>query len=327
MKFRLIFVTALVLLAGTTPAFAKYRIWTDARGQKINAEFVRMNAGNAVLKNRVGGKQVTVPFDNLSEPDQNFLRDLLESQGKGDQVPAKKPPVDPVPPGAGPPGGAGLPGAPNGGLPAAGPGIPPGGIPPGGGPPGGIPPGTIPPGGGPFPGPGAGPAGPMPGGPMPPGGGPIGPNGPANGPPNGPPGGPRGGPPGGPPGRPGMGPGMGLPNGPGMNAPGMNGPPMGPGANGPGLNGPGMNGPAMEGAPQMELVQTKNCMKCGKEVAATAKAGDKCPHCGVEWGDEQGMDGQKTDSTSYRVGKIIGYVMGLMILVGGAVVGVKKMTS
>lgn len=37
---------------------------------------------------------------------------------------------------------------------------------------------------------------------------------------------------------------------------------------------------------QTYTTSTKNCGKCGKQVSASAKVGDRCPHCGVVWGRE-----------------------------------------
>lgn len=297
MKCRLLLVATLVLLTDGATAMAKYRVWTDGRGQKVNAEFVRMNGEEVVLKNRANHKNLSIPFENLSEPDQDFLRELLESQGKGDQVPAKKPPAAP---GSGLPGSGG-PGAAAPAGPGAGPFNPPAGSPYG---PTSAPP--MPP-GGPF---------------VPPGGAPMPPTGQPGQPPAGPFNGPPGGPAQMPPGGPGMPPGMPGPQN--MN----NAPPMGPmgGPMGPGINMPGMNGPAggppMGGVPQMEFVQTKNCMKCGKEVPASSKAGDKCPHCGVIWGYEQGADGKRTYSTAYQV---TGGAMAMFAVVGVVIAVIRKL--
>ena len=38
-----------------------------------------------------------------------------------------------------------------------------------------------------------------------------------------------------------------------------------------------------------ELI-TKSCGACGKEVSPTSKVGDRCPHCGVIWGQERQMN-------------------------------------
>lgn len=34
---------------------------------------------------------------------------------------------------------------------------------------------------------------------------------------------------------------------------------------------------------------TKNCGKCGKPVPSTAKAGQRCPHCGAYWSFQEGV--------------------------------------
>lgn len=35
----------------------------------------------------------------------------------------------------------------------------------------------------------------------------------------------------------------------------------------------------------------KKCMNCGKEVSATAKVGDRCPHCRIVWGAASALPG------------------------------------
>lgn len=95
----------------------------------------------------------------------------------------------------------------------------------------------------------------------------------------------------------------------------MNGGPGGfPGGNTPGFN-----------APQMQFVEVKQCLKCKKEVPATSKAGDRCPHCGVYWSYEEGKGGSRSWSMSPRAW---GKLAGLAIVLCGAIgVAVKKAMS
>jgi len=65
------------------------REWTDGRGNKMKARFVRMHQGNVILQGR---KLETVPFYNLSDDDQGFLRMNLEALGQADQIPNRPPP-------------------------------------------------------------------------------------------------------------------------------------------------------------------------------------------------------------------------------------------
>jgi len=85
---------------------------------------------------------------------------------------------------------------------------------------------------------------------------------------------------------------------------------------GAGGNMPGFN------APQMQYVEIKQCMKCKKEVPSTAKAGDKCPHCGVYWNYEQNKDGSKTWSGLPRGFFKLGFLV--IMVIGAIVAAVKK---
>ena len=63
------------------------RPWTDSTGRKIEAKFVRVHQGKVVLLQ--GKKVVQVPFYNLSEADQQFVRDELDKAGKSHLIPAQ----------------------------------------------------------------------------------------------------------------------------------------------------------------------------------------------------------------------------------------------
>lgn len=60
----------LIICLGITHA----RTWTDVKGRKIEAELVSQDATGVVLQLPGGGKPVSVPLTNLSEPDHEFLR-------------------------------------------------------------------------------------------------------------------------------------------------------------------------------------------------------------------------------------------------------------
>ncbi len=69
------------------PSWAWARTWTDARGRQIEAEFVRVHNGRAVLKQ--GAKVHAVPWTFLSEKDQDYLRERLKEEGKEHLAPKK----------------------------------------------------------------------------------------------------------------------------------------------------------------------------------------------------------------------------------------------
>ena len=140
------------------PIAIQNRTWTDRFGVKSSGKFVRVD-GNDVVLNR-GTRVITVPFENLSDGDQEYVREILISQGKEADIPSGTSVGGEVGgggAGAGNPGGVNPPGAGRGpGIPGLPPGIGPGGAGmPGGigagrqpGTPGGIgmPPGMRPPG-------------------------------------------------------------------------------------------------------------------------------------------------------------------------------------
>lgn len=131
------------------------RTWTDRFGLKSSGKFVRVDGSDVVLSR--GARVITVPFANLSEADQEYVRELLTSQGKEADIPAENTAAGGG--GTGPAGtGNNLPGRDNR-LPPAGqgeingpPGTPlglggmPPGMAPGAGGIGRMPPGSIPPG-------------------------------------------------------------------------------------------------------------------------------------------------------------------------------------
>ena len=96
----------LVLLALAGSAWAKERVWTDAQGRTMKAEFIREIDGEVTfLKD---GKLMTVPLDRLSEKDQKIIRDLADGKPLPEDEPAPAPEAKSLPdatPAAGPPAG------------------------------------------------------------------------------------------------------------------------------------------------------------------------------------------------------------------------------
>jgi len=81
------------LLVGLTVQ-ASPRTWTDSQGRTIRAEFVRVYRGNVVLLR--GNRVLTVPLGNLSQQDQQYVAQQLESKRPRRFVAEKTPPSGPV---------------------------------------------------------------------------------------------------------------------------------------------------------------------------------------------------------------------------------------
>ncbi len=62
------------------------RIWTDTKGNQVAASFVRMNDTQAMLAEN--GKPRPIGFAELSDRDQEHIKELLRSQGQEQQVSA-----------------------------------------------------------------------------------------------------------------------------------------------------------------------------------------------------------------------------------------------
>lgn len=292
------------------------RTWTDNRGNKTTAKFVRIN-GNDVVLNRTG-KILTVSFHSLSEEDQQYVRDLLTQQGKEELIPAPR-----VAPLAGSASPSGVPGPVTSGIPGS-PFPPAGGGPSGRGPggmsgmggrpvgPGGIGPGGMPPGvpaGGGFPGsgfPGAGgmpPTIPMPGAgdmPMPPS----------------------------------------LANAPtGIDPTGMTGPGLAGGgvSPGPGMTPPfggGTNiptsfpesrfprdpiGPTFPSGPTFQ--QILKCTGCNREISQDQSKLDRCPYCKTIWVYKEDGSGRRQMTAGSVRNLAIGIFVGIVVVVLGGVAG------
>lgn len=66
----------LSLSMGIQAGYAETRIWTDKKGNTIEAEFVNLVAGKVILKT-TKGKQIKVPQNGLSSADQKFLENAI----------------------------------------------------------------------------------------------------------------------------------------------------------------------------------------------------------------------------------------------------------
>lgn len=74
-----------ILNVGT--ASAANRLWTDAAGNKLRAEFLTMHLGNVLLRESPAKQPVPVFFYTLSEADQTYLRDTLKAQKREGLIP------------------------------------------------------------------------------------------------------------------------------------------------------------------------------------------------------------------------------------------------
>ena len=88
-----------VVLLGVCTSIVHARQWTDNQGRAIEARFVRMHEGSVVLMK--GKKVLKVDFYQLSEADQQYLRDELDKMGLSYQI--LPPRANNQPPGEGSP--------------------------------------------------------------------------------------------------------------------------------------------------------------------------------------------------------------------------------
>jgi hypothetical protein len=65
------------------------RVWTDARGNKLTAKFVRVHDENVVLLR--AGRTVTLPWISLNADDQAYVRELLTARGEAASIPKSVP--------------------------------------------------------------------------------------------------------------------------------------------------------------------------------------------------------------------------------------------
>jgi hypothetical protein len=78
MKKRLIYIL-FVLACGTQILQAEMRLWTDKKGNTLEAEFVKLMPGKVVLKTPTG-KLFKVPQSGLSADDQTYLKNAIPPQ-------------------------------------------------------------------------------------------------------------------------------------------------------------------------------------------------------------------------------------------------------
>jgi hypothetical protein len=117
----------LVALWPVSEAFAA-RKWTDAQGNTIQGDYVRVHEGQVIIKKLSRGV-AAVPYWSLSEEDREYVKQQLEEKGQTNLIPPEPPKnLNSGPGGLGAPGAPGLPpgvGVPGGGVgPGAGPGRP-----------------------------------------------------------------------------------------------------------------------------------------------------------------------------------------------------------
>ena len=63
----------------------------------------------------------------------------------------------------------------------------------------------------------------------------------------------------------------------------------------------GASGPSIPIPMGPQMVEVKTCLNCKKEVPASTKGGDRCPHCGVYFAYERNADGTKTYAPGGRL--------------------------
>ncbi len=69
-------VILIVWVIGGTAVHAEMRMWTDKKGNSIEAEFVKLFSGKVVLKT-ADGKQIKVPQNGLSNKDLEYLKNVV----------------------------------------------------------------------------------------------------------------------------------------------------------------------------------------------------------------------------------------------------------
>ncbi len=69
-------VILIVWVIGGTTVHAEMRVWTDKKGNSIEAEFVKIFSGKVVLKT-AEGKQIKVPQNGLSQKDLEYLKNVV----------------------------------------------------------------------------------------------------------------------------------------------------------------------------------------------------------------------------------------------------------
>ncbi len=73
-----------------------------------------------------------------------------------------------------------------------------------------------------------------------------------------------------------------------------------------------------------QFTESKQCLSCKKEIPMTSSVGQKCPHCGVLWTEEQNRFGQVTNSmpgSSSNGWTVSRGMIRLAFLIGAFVIG------
>ena len=68
----------MLLMSVSLVTIASARTWTDDQGRKVDAEIVRVEGDEVVLKSK--GREINVPTSKLSEKDQQFIKQWVENQ-------------------------------------------------------------------------------------------------------------------------------------------------------------------------------------------------------------------------------------------------------
>ncbi len=97
MRCRLCLILAFMAIILSLPASAEMREWTDSQGRKIQAEYVSVEAGKVNMK-LANGKLAAVPFAQLSEADQAWVKHRFENPPAPKPEPPKPAPKSTPPP-------------------------------------------------------------------------------------------------------------------------------------------------------------------------------------------------------------------------------------
>ena len=78
--FRTVCLSALLALPSTATA-TSWRTFTDVRGRKLEAKVLRVESDHVVVELKSNGKQLPLDFENLSDEDNEFLRNYDDDAG------------------------------------------------------------------------------------------------------------------------------------------------------------------------------------------------------------------------------------------------------
>jgi hypothetical protein len=85
------YLSVCVLLVSVAPALA--RTWTDKQGRSVEGDFLRVFKARVFVSS--GGRTIQIPFGQLVDGDQEFVRRQLDARGQGSFLPARKKPPKP----------------------------------------------------------------------------------------------------------------------------------------------------------------------------------------------------------------------------------------